>query len=935
MIFTTERFQKEFSTLDDDFKSKIIELVFEIKTRDRKDVSSFLASQYKGSGKSKWGIGKTLYHLYPQDGNSQHRLFYCFASDLNNEELMKKSRLFKDDVIFIDYTKLHDQEDLAVKRYNKTNIDYLYSFEPPIDGIEEINKSNIPSFWFRLTEDQEEIFRIKQPASVKGSAGTGKTFISFELFKDWIIKDKNAKLLYLTYTEKLLNKAKDTLTLDGLDINRENIDIIKFDQLLDNQSNKVIDETESRAILKDILKSMSAYHKNMQENILLTDYFVYSYIRGLIKGRVEKSTKSIFLTKKFENYLKNLDLGLKMTKIRNIFIGYLTNNKLSIDIFKKELLPKITSGSKDRKNLTEKLTNIFNDSVINVINKMYEPFDSFDFIDIKDVIKELKKDNIDNNNIDLIIDIYKRYETHLNENKLLDDNDYAKIILNNQIDESKKYDGIIIDEVQDLTEIQIFAITKLLKDNSNNISFFGDPNQTINPTIYHYGRFNSYLWQKNENINQSNLKRTHRCGQNLLDYINHLVDLRKEFKLTTNTEDLEKEESARLKYDDGHFACLIEDQSVIDSVFENLKNALDYYLIVDSNQTKDSIINYIKELEQDEYDENIEEQIITVQESKGLESSTVIMYNIISDNINIFNNLLEENNKISSMTFNKFYVSVTRARNSVIICETNLKNEIKIKDTFFYTNGNRIPEDIKEDDVYDYLEITTDPERFYDQATSLLEKNEYEKAYRKSNIALRHFLNQFDKDEDLKLLTPENILNDEKYIELTKVTSSLQNKNIETFESSYYNFINYIKVKEINKEYFEFINKRFEILKDSLRIRKIYEKRKEFFDNIDIWDDKEKLLYHEDFILLKDYKSTIDVLNTIDNKEESKRYKNLVDYLFGNTTFEKVKESFVMITYINDKIYKMIVDNELENVFNQNITNQIEKLRGALNETIS
>ena len=42
-----------------------------------------------------------------------------------------------------------------------------------------------------------------------------------------------------------------------------------------------------------------------------------------------------------------------------------------------------------------------------------------------------------------------------------------------------------------------------------------------------------------------------------------------------------------------------------------------------------------------------------------------------------------------------------------------------------------------------------------------------------------------------------------------------------------------------------------------------------------------------------------------------------------------------MITYINDKIYKMIVDNELENVFNQNITNQIEKLRGALNETIS
>ena len=229
MVYVTEKFRKEYSTLDHELKSKVIDLVNEIKTTKDSELPLFLEGRYLGAGKSRWdGISKVLYHLYPQGKGSQHRLFYCFASDLNNDELMKNSNLLDNDVIFIDYTKLHDQEERAARNYNRTTIDYLYEFNPPIDELEINKENNIPSFWFRLTEDQTDILRIEQPASIKGSAGTGKTFISFELFKDWIKNDKDSKLLYLTYTDKLLDKAKENLLLDGVDINKDNINILKF-----------------------------------------------------------------------------------------------------------------------------------------------------------------------------------------------------------------------------------------------------------------------------------------------------------------------------------------------------------------------------------------------------------------------------------------------------------------------------------------------------------------------------------------------------------------------------------------------------------------------------------------------------------------------------------------------------------------------------------
>ncbi len=940
MIYVTDRFKKEYSTLDNELKNEVIKIVNDINTLPSKELPKYLDSLYLSkNGRSKWtGINKTLFHLYPQKKSSEHRIFYCYASDLDNDELMDKSNLYPEDIIFIAYTKSHKEADEEARKYNKSTIDYLYIFEPPIEYEGLIKNANIPSFWFRLTEDQYDVLRIEQPASVKGSAGTGKTFISFELLKDWIVKDPTAKILYLTYTEKLLDKVKTTLKYDGLDINHENINIIKFQELLsDRNEYRVIGENKARTIIKEILESFYRFNPKFKQDIIFTDYFVYSYIRGLMKGRVkdikyEKATYKIDDTG-LDYYIKTLDLGKETTKTRNVINESLNKDFLTLNNFNKHLIPLISSGSQDRNVLIGKLYSIFNQEVIDRLNDFRKPIYVYNFIEEDKIKEELKKDGLSEDQINGLFMIKERYDKELEKNRLYDDNDYARYLLNEEIENELKYDGIIIDEVQDLTEIQIIAITKMLKDNTDKISFFGDPNQTINPTVYNYGRFNSYLWNRTQNVNQESLKRTHRCGQNLLEYINHLVDLRRQFNLTTNTEDLEKEESARLKYDDGHFACLIEDEVVINHVLESLSAALDFYLIVDNEQTREEVLEKIKLLDEN-YTNDYEDKIITVQNSKGLESTNVIMYNLVSDNIHIFNNLMNENNKVSSMTFNKFYVSVTRAKNSVIICETGLEKYPEIKETMFYVNGKKIPEDITEDDIEDYLEITTDPERFYDQAVNLMENHEYEKAYKKSNIALRHLLNQFDKDDFLVGNIPESVMESKDYKELIRFTSNLTTGNLENYQKIYFKLISNLKIKIdnnliTNDDVIDTIIRRYGMLEDSLRIRKVYNFRLNYLENREILDDSDKLIFHEEFILLNDYEMTMTILN--DLKGEIKQdYINVANHIFGNTTFDKVRESFNKTTYNYDSIPISIIDKELEIGFETNLKNKIEELRGLL-----
>lgn len=937
MVFATDKFKKQYQVLSQNDKDNIHQIVDVLKSLPTKDYSEYLVSMCGENGNAKWsGINKNLYHLYPKGQKSVHRLFYCYATDLDND-IREKAQIM-DGIVFIDYTTNHDDEKRAARNYEKSVIKYLTRFEPHKYDISSNMSSKVPVFWFCMSSQQEDVLSLPQPTLIKGSAGTGKTIISYELLKQWIVYDNDKKFLYLTYTDNLLEKTKKILSEDGLDINNGDITITNFMNLYSSDFGKqIVTEQKSRAIIIEIIE---AYKKNntLTENILFTDYFVYAYIRGLMKGRVvatydeffDHTSASIYLDKALLS--SNLNIREK-SKLKRQLFDHLNENSLDMKNFNNKVLSDIIGiydTKKDRDILSTKIREICSDQLFNNLNTFRIKKFKYNFIEESKIVSELHKDSIDESDIKILLEIRKKYDKVLNEHNLYDDNDYAKYLLNQKISENDKFDGIIVDEVQDLTESQIEAIVKLSKSNSNQISFFGDPNQTINPTVYDYGRFNSYVYKEKNEINRMNLKVTHRCGPNLLDYINHLTRLRQTLKLTTNREDVEPEVSANKHKIDTYWACLVEDTETIDHVLEIFPNAIDCYLIVDSETTKQQVIERIKRVTIDSYDKELMDQIITVQNAKGLESKNVIIYNLISDNLEIFDNLNTHNNKISAMTFNKFYVSVTRAEDSIIICEERINENIEVKKQLFYSNNNLIVEKVSHDDIHDYLVSSSDPEKFLEQAQNLLEEDEYEKARKKSYIAIKKVVNQFRDYDQFEQIIAEISKNDE----LSKIFNVYNPRS--TDEINYF-IILYDKIlKLLSEEFsifeFKLLQYRREMLDEAIRIRDIcqtifdYEILKNDLLDIDIQND-----YIEKFILLKNYRCAFIVASDIKREPLKKAIISIVKYLFGYLQYDETMDSFKVVEFSNTKFYKWILDNNV--IKDSKVV--LEKIKGSLGGIIN
>jgi len=930
LIYCSEQFRKQYSRLGSNYREKIHDIVNEFNAKPYEKQKDFLVSLCGKNGKAKWiGINKTLYHLYPQGSGSLHRLFYCYATDLDDK--IRERCQISAGLILIDYTIRKEDEDKAAYKYENDDIKYFQLFEPPIKLSHQlIVENNYPTFWFCLTKDQSEVLNLSQPSLIKGSAGSGKTLISIELFKSWITEGFN-RILYLTYTDNLLEKAKDTLTMDGINLknSEKKYHCLKFLQIMNvDKENDIINENESRKIVSDIIDSYRLSGA-LPEEIIFSDYFVYSFIRGIIKGRfkeiseyklditgIEKHLHNKFLKSDFSVQIKDklsrriIDI-LKESDLDSSFYNDIITYLLSLSISKNE-----------KKIIKEKLDFFLEEdkkSDFSKLNFFRKKTLKYDFINREAIIKILKKDGIKEKYCNLLLDISARYNEILKANHKYDDNDIAKFLLNKEILQADQYDGIIIDEIQDLTEIQVQAIVNLCC--SNNISFFGDPNQTINPTVYDYGRFNSYVYIKTKEIHRRNLKTTYRCGPNLLEYINHLSELRKEFKITTEKEDLEKESSAIEKIDT-YWACLIEDDKMINTVFEKFLIAEDCFLIVDNENTRNELINKINNLVDDADDEYLSTQIITVQNAKGLESKNVIIYNLISENLSIFENLMTENNKVSLMTFNKLYVSCTRAADSLLICEKQLHKSPNVKQKLFYFNGKSMVENIDEDEIELYMSISINPEVFYEQALRAIEDKNYYKAQKKNNIAVKNILNQFNEDDMFYPIF--NYIKSNNYYNPLLVPPKAKNiKEIDDYSKIYLELIKDVK-ENFNDAVISILETRFSLLKKTKKLKTICEKRLEFEEYVHIMSNHEIDTYLNEFILLQDYDCSFFAANNL--KNNSVIFEKFVKYFFGYEDFISSYIIFKEIRLSNPEVANYTLEHKVLNDSYLLLNNYLKKM---------
>jgi len=430
MVFATDKFKKQYQELSQNDKQNINTIVNHLYSIPSKDYPEYLSSLGGNNGNAKWsGIkNKTLYHLYPQGQKSVHRLFYCYAKDLD-DNLKEKAQMI-DGVVFIDYIIKHADEIKAVRKYEKNAIKYLNRFEPTINYKIVESKALIkPSFWFCLTKDQEEVLKLSQPSLVKGSAGTGKTIISLELLKQWVSYDETKKYLYLTYTDSLLKKARKILYEDGLLIDNNHIVVTNFSQLLQLENDKkIINEIQSREILKDITDGMRKVN-NLPDEILFTDYFLYSYIRGMMKGRFNidyvESIDLINAREKIYKLLLERDLTInEKNRIQRQILYALENNDLNEKQFRQVILGNIISlydSKKDRDLFASKVQSLCNDELFTKLNVFRVQTPQYSFINDATITSNLLKELIPLDQIKLLLEIKNKYNKKLDENKFVDD----------------------------------------------------------------------------------------------------------------------------------------------------------------------------------------------------------------------------------------------------------------------------------------------------------------------------------------------------------------------------------------------------------------------------------------------------------------------------------------------------------------------------------
>ncbi len=252
------------------------------------------------------------------------------------------------------------------------------------------------------------------------------------------------------------------------------------------------------------------------------------------------------------------------------------------------------------------------------------------------------------------------YNKWLKKNNLYDDNDLAfEVLTNIQTSEFVKFDFIVCDEVQDLTELQIYML-KELTGNKKEIYFSGDIHQIINPNYFSFGRLKNMFYSLNNSLKipVEILSKNYRSQEKIVKLANKLSEIRKEKIGSFGSEDY-IEHSIR----DGKMPTLMKySKHTVEKILRMSEVNAGFVIIVPDDEA-------VKELK----NINNSAMVRKISDIKGLEYNYIATVNIVTNNLKFLNG---ENRNSARHHFNHFYVAITRAIDELYIIEEDQENFI-------------------------------------------------------------------------------------------------------------------------------------------------------------------------------------------------------------------------------------------------------------------
>ncbi|MEW6738533.1 MAG: UvrD-helicase domain-containing protein [Nitrospirota bacterium] len=283
------------------------------------------------------------------------------------------------------------------------------------------------------------------------------------------------------------------------------------------------------------------------------------------------------------------------------------------------------------------------------------------------------------NEREMVYTLFEKYLTFLKENGFYDPNILAHGYLKNV---RQVYDFVVVDEVQDITNIQLQIVLRSLK-NPDNFILCGDSNQIVHPNFFSWSGLKSMLYnsasfetKKVTRILQSNF----RNSRSITELSNRLIRIKQKRFGSIDRESTYLMNS--LSEDAGEIVFLKDTDRVKSEINKNIRRSTKFALIVMRDEEK--------ALARKSFDTPL---LFSIHEAKGLEYENAILLNFVSGERQSFQEIIkgvgeedlegeirymrasdktDKSLEVYKFFINSLYVAVTRAVKRLYIIEGDI-----------------------------------------------------------------------------------------------------------------------------------------------------------------------------------------------------------------------------------------------------------------------
>jgi len=656
-------FKKEKSGLDTEFDNKnsnFVKNLIEIN-----DLNAYLKKHNTEDSKSTKGMKKTKHHIYRTrltDGEHQDlglvRIYFCYAEEIS--ALSSPGKINSKDIVLLYFTYDEKGHDGLKSIYRDLDVGITAISENDIEKFKELEiiKNNLV-YKYVLNRDNEynaipvlslnqqyilDSIMLHPPCIIHGSAGSGKTVISEELYAKF--SEDNSKTLYVTYMDQLKIQVKYDL---------ENV------RNITNTDCKTIDDIVRDYLGEDVFKHIYKKESDFKKWVLNDNELNRLCLNNKYKDGVKGLLKKI-----------NTDEELAVSIAYIFFRTYSTetdyrsfkDNPKKGDLKDQDHFLKQCA---DEKGLSdEQKKHVF------FLCQSYENYLKVNgFMNDNEAARRIADKKIGQYDNIIVDEVQDLTETQI-------------ISLTTLLKEGSWNFFLFGDDNQSInpTMMDLSNVRQCLR---------GHLNKTID-------------FPENISSSSSSLDSSFRSTKYIVNYINYINGIRRK-SIATGKAYNEKEQKSALGDIDGNVSDF--PAYVLDAETEGLSDSClsqkdlvvlnDVVIITANERTKQELFRRYPHLDPQS---SGGDYVCTIEETKGREWNQVILYDFFTSADSIWDDItragdddadgsIGRHSSIYRMYFNRYYVGLTRAKNKVIIMETG-DISAKIRNTYFPSDNSNV-----------------------------------------------------------------------------------------------------------------------------------------------------------------------------------------------------------------------------------------------------